>query len=231
MTITSDFNQFCCTYHKNNGSTNPLDERVIKQTRKDDIIYFDEGTKKFSYTKKLCVGLLPQDLEEDIAKMIHMYQFKKNIFIPVSPYFSLGKGRPRYLRKKKDLRYTFPNHHLIDTQYTGKCSCNTKKVTRCKSRATDTDNHYSIGFIGYIPEKYDCSWKEEGDILIRGYHPEKINQTTHLCKTHSKMIRKNVSRMETDADRCYHEYYYENKLMQELGWNYKTHHGYLIKTK
>ena len=224
MTITSDFNQFCSTYHKNNETTNPLDERVIKQTRKDDTIYFDEDSKKFSYTKKLCVGLLPQDLEEDIAKMIHMYQFKKNIFIPVSPYFSLGKGRPRYLRKKKDLGYTFPDHNFIDTQYCGKCSCYTKKGTRCKSRATFYPIYSnSIGFTGYIPQKYDT---HEG-----GYHPESINQTTHLCKTHSKMIRKSDNRMETDADRCYHEYYYENKLMKELGWNYKTHHGYLIKTK
>ena len=231
MTITSDFNQFVKTYHKNNGSTNPLDERVIKQTRKDDIIYFDKDTNKFSYTKKLCVGLLPQDLEEDIAKMIHMYQFKKNIFIPVSPYFTLGKDalshRSRYLRAKKDLGYMFPNHPLIDIgTYAGQCSCYTKKGTRCKSRATFFPIYSnSIGFTGYIPQKYDTH--EEG------YHPESINQTTHLCKTHSKMIRKNVSRPDwrADADRCYHEYYYENKLMKELGWNYKTHHGYLIKTK
>jgi len=222
MTITSDFNQFCSTYHKNNGSTNPLDERVIKQTRKDDIIYFDKDTKKFSYTKKLCVGLLPQDLEEDIAKMIHMYHFKKNIFIPVSPFFSLGKGLPR---KRMDLGYMFPNY-FDETYEEYRCSCYTKKGIRCKSHATPLLGH-AVGFIGYIPQKYDCS---DIDRQLM-YHPEKINLSTNLCKTHSKMIRKNVSRMETDADRCYHEYYYENKLMKELGWNYKTHHGYLIKTK
>tara|TARA_R110000803_G_scaffold48249_2_gene100216 strand:+ start:900 stop:1523 length:624 start_codon:yes stop_codon:yes gene_type:complete len=176
LVLASDFNEFVETYHKNNGTKNPLDERVIEiDKRKDDTIYYDKDTKKFSYTKHLCLGLLPSDIEEDIAKMIHQHQFKTKIFI---------SRDPKYVRPGCS-RFRFPIDRYLwgireGCKYT--CPCYTKKGTICGK-----SSHWSYQLeMNTIPMKYVSDGRVE------------------LCKTHKKMIDRQFHGCEGDESYLYY---------------------------
>lgn len=208
MVITSDFNQFVETYHKNNGTTNPLEGRVIEvKKRKDDTIYFDKDKKKFSYTKKLCLGLLPQDVEEDIARMIHQHHFKTKIFMSAVPKY----GRKTLYHNPVNRKYMRPTHnylkfpiarYLWDVRHSRYyCNCYTKKGTIC-GNSSDSNSRLKMNT---VPMKYQSS----GNLWNR----------VELCKTHKKMIDRQLHGCEDD----------ESYLYYLLGWNYSISHGIPIK--
>ena len=211
MVITSDFNQFVETYHKNNGSTNPLEGRVIEvQKRNEDTIYFDKDKKKFSYTKKLCLGLLPQDVEEDIAKIIHQHQFKTKIFISAVPKY----GRKTLYHNPVNRKYMRPTHNYLkfppidrnvgwDSHY--RCSCYTKRGTIC-GKTSNTDSRLKMN---NIPMKYSNKGRVGNGLCV----------FIELCKTHKKMIDRQLHGCEDD----------ESYLYYLLGWEYSISHNIPIK--
>jgi hypothetical protein len=85
MPITEDFAVFADNYHKQNRTHNPLIVPYIKvKETNDKLIYYDKKNDKFVWEFKLNLAHLPQDIEEDIGKIITQYKFKKNV-IGLSP--------------------------------------------------------------------------------------------------------------------------------------------------
>ena len=80
MPITEDFAVFADNYHKQNRTHNPLMVPYIKvKETNDKLIYYDKKNDKFVWEFKLNLAHLPQDIEEDIGKIITQYKFKKNV--------------------------------------------------------------------------------------------------------------------------------------------------------
>jgi hypothetical protein len=81
MTITDDFEVFADNYHKQNGTHNPLKVPYIKvKETNDKLIYYDKKNDKFIWEFKLNLAHLPQDIEEDIGRMITSYKMKDKVF-------------------------------------------------------------------------------------------------------------------------------------------------------
>jgi hypothetical protein len=93
MTITDDFEVFADNYHKQNGTHNPLKVPYIKvKETNDKLIYYDKKNDKFIWEFKLNLAHLPQDIEEDIGRMITSHQLRNKVLkIKTESYKWIGE--------------------------------------------------------------------------------------------------------------------------------------------
>jgi hypothetical protein len=224
MGVTTDMSEFCTTYHKNNNTINPLEGReIVVQKRKTDTIYYNRDTDRFTYTKDLCLGMLPVEIAEDIARVIH--QFKLQSIFEVRRDLSKVEYIPdkeKYVYKPS---YQFPIILDSDDDSCYRCVCYTKAGHKCKNYA---DNFSQMSLTDAPPIKY-ANFRRK---YTRGLNMGQDN-TIELCRVHHKMILRQLKITEADLlrnPRC-RNIDKDDIIYKTLGWEYAKSNGIPIKIK
>jgi hypothetical protein len=100
----------------------------VKETN-DKLIYYDKKNDKFVWEFKINLSHLPQDIEEDIGKMITSHQFRNNV-LKIQPSF-LGRFSPSIISAKKKVKSKCCARNFWACNYPQKngklCDCMSKR--------------------------------------------------------------------------------------------------------
>ena len=237
MTVTSSFQVFRERMINNGSLKKPIKKRI-----NDKIITYDPNNKKLSYQMVLCLGLLPDEVEYDISKMLHMDKMKNDVLqIHYEPQWGGYEDYQFNVMQlcDKEMMENSNERHIRNIPHTcrdatiflrHRCQCNHKNGKRCGRRVDE--NMYqdpNSQFFNYpaVNKRFrtlpDNSYRETN---YRNVFPEIDENILEDYKQYFRMCKKH--RTEWSRSNTSHRHEMIRQQLENMGYRINKH-DYLVR--